>query len=95
MRDLINHKTIPDDKVWLYDGIVYIISRQKLTTKFSLDVIYLDAEYNEPLCLVEIAEKYPEVCKVIFESWRHGDIFTYKNHDGETWELTGTTIGFV
>lgn len=95
MRDLINHKTIPDEEVWIYDGIIYIISRQKLTTKFSIDVIYLDAQYDDPLSLADIAMKYPEVVRVVYETWNEGFVYTYGNHNRGTWELTGKTVGFA
>lgn len=105
MRDLRKNEVIPDDKVWFCDGFIYIISRKISKIKgheihYSCDVICLLAEYDEPLNLVDVKNKYPNVIKVIYEDYLKGEVYNYGNHatknNGEEyWELTGTTMGFA
>lgn len=106
MRDLRRNKVIPDDQVWLYDGFIYIISRNAsregvhYKTQYSIDVICLNPEYDDPLSLVDIKNRFPNVIKVIHEDWLKGNVYNYGNHatkdNGEEfWELTGETMGFA
>ena len=57
----------PDEEEIFYDGFLYIISRDETHENFTVDAKCLCAEYDEPLSLADISEKYPNVCKVIFE----------------------------
>lgn len=103
VRSLIKHRVIPDDDVIFHDGFLYIISQTRKASldddpEYKLDVLCLCPEYDDPLSLKDIAEKYPKVTKVIWEDWMVGKVFNYKNHSGEgeeAWEHTGETIGFV
>lgn len=105
MRDYTEcGKTIPDDKVVLISGFVYIIIRDKECyiengeyheSEYSIVVKDLDPEYDEPITLADIARDYPNVTKVIHEDYMDGEVFNYGNHDRETWECVGKTMGFV
>ena len=87
-------KIYNDEEPIFYDGNLLIISESgNLCTATKLS---LEPQYDNPLSLDDIAEQYPYVKKVLYDSWRSGMIFNYMNHkDGEPWELVGTTIGFV
>ena len=104
MIDYIEHENIDDDKVVFYDGFLYIISEISLEafygeSSYSIDVICLCPEYDAPMSLVDIKEKYPNVHKVIYEDWREGYVFNYGNHRDENknriWERVGTTNGYA
>lgn len=101
MIDYIEHENIDDDKVVFYDGFIYIISSylEHRITKYEIDVVCLFPEYDDPMSLVDIQEKYPNVHKVIFEDWRNGYVFNYGNHrdanKNRIWERVGTTYGFA
>lgn len=104
MLNLETGKIIPDDKVWIYDGIIYIISRKFSKIKgheehYSCDRLCLIPEYNDPINLVDIKNRYPNVIKVIHEDWLHGTVYNYGNHktndDEEKWEEVGHTKGFA
>lgn len=100
MRDMINNKTIPDDEVIFYDGFVYIISRSYLSMNptdniHSIDAFCLCPEYDDPMSLKDIAEKYPNVIIVLHEDWRKGFVYRYGNYTKDEWALTGTTTGFA
>lgn len=90
-------KKYNDEDPIFYDGILRIIC--ELGDNYVICTahrIVLTPEYDEPLSLADIAKKYRNVKKVIYETWTSGMIFNYKNHkDGEDWELVGTTIGFI
>lgn len=78
------------------DGIVTILCRSKdENPKYSLYVEYLSGEYDEPLTLNDIVNKYPEVYMVIFESGLYGKIYNYGNHEEGIWELRGRTDGYA
>ena len=102
MRDLINNKTIPDDEVVFYDGFLYIISRTNeycerytVVGEYKVDVLILDPQFDNPISLSDIKRELPSVTKVIHEDYLKGEIYNYGNHKGETWEMTGTTMGFA
>lgn len=78
-----------DKDVYFHDGILYLIFKERVITK------YLNAEFNKPISLKEIAEKYPLVRKVIFDDAMKGVILNYMNHPAEGWEAVGTTIGYA
>ena len=71
------------------DGIVYIIEEEK-TTK-----IILNAEFDNPISLEDIAQKYPKVVIVLFEDFLNGKVFRYNNYGKGEWCLVGRTIGFA
>jgi len=92
----------PDEEEIFYDGFLYIISRSDKTHEnFTVDAICLCAEYDEPLSLADISEKYPNVCKVIFEDALRGAVYNYGNHatekngTAEKWEKVGETLGYA
>ena len=100
MIDFIDHKEIPDDEIVFYDGFLYIISSfdNGEETKCEIEFIILCPEYDDPLSLVDIQNKYPNVSKVIFEDWLKGSIYNYGNHRKDKiklWEKVGTTVGFA
>lgn len=76
-----------------YDGILYIIECK--CTEGKVTVVTLDGEYDEPITLSDIAEKYPDVRKVIFEEPLRGYVFDYGNHGKGKWEQVGTTKGYA
>lgn len=91
---------VKDDKDVIFgDGILYIISISNGDPEeLSIDRIILNAEYDKPLSLADIAEKYPNCHKLIFDDCLIGDIYNHGNHRGENdeaWELVGHTIGYV
>lgn len=108
MLNMIDGSTKPDREEVFFDGFLYIISRTKeavvtvdeyIDPKYSIDVKMLNAEYDDPISLADIAEKYPKVCKVVFDDVLKGRVYSYGNHrakkDAEMWELVGTTIGYA
>lgn len=102
MIDYIEHNNKDDDKVIFYDGFLYIIStffHKPTKPEYKIDVICLCPEYDDPMSLVDIQRKYPNVHKVIYEDWRNGYVFNYGNHRDENnnriWERVGTTYGFA
>lgn len=81
-----------------YDGILYIISceKNKPDFKHEIDVLYLDGQYSTPISLDDIARKYPNVCKVIYDMALRGYVYNYNNHrDIKGWEQVGTTEGYA
>lgn len=108
MLDLIDGEIKPDDKVVFYDGFLYIISEKDgetadgmVKTKYSIDVKCLCAEYDEPISLADIVERYPNVEKVIYDDAMRGYVYNHGNHktihdpNAEAWELVGTTLGYA
>ena len=97
MRTLNEHKVIPDNEVVFYDGFLYIISRKE--DKHECECLCLCCEYDDPVSLADIAEKYPNVHKVIFEDAFRGSVYNYRNHmvdkNAEDWEQVGETIGYA
>lgn len=111
MRDLTNGQITPDNEVVFYDGFLYIIIRTKkgywskdefVEDKYAIEVKCMTAEYDEPITLADIAEKYPKVKKLIFDDAMRGYVYNYGNHaydknekNIEMWELVGTTVGYA
>ena len=100
MRVLGENKVIPDNEVIFYDGFLYIISISgESRENAEYERICLCAEYDEPLTLSDIAKRYPNVCKVIFDDALRGYVYNYKNHrieyNNEAWEQVGTTLGYA
>jgi hypothetical protein len=95
MKSMKNGRVVPDEDVLFYDEIIYIICDE--VEGFSCHQLVLCPQYDGPTSLLDIAEKYPNVRKVIAESYLKGQIFNYNNHpkEDEKWELVGETIGFV
>lgn len=71
------------------DGIVYIVSEK------TVEKIYLHAEFDEPLTLDGILQKYPEVEMVIYDCYLGGAIYRYNNYGDGNWHKVGETIGFA
>lgn len=107
MLNMIDCTKKPDDEEVFYDGFLYIISRDREPyaddeyhdAEYSIEVKCLTAEYDDPITLADIAEKYPKVCKVIFDDAMKGKVYSYGNHryeeNAEKWELVGTTLGYA
>ena len=102
MKNLLNGEIVPDDEVVFYDGLLYIIGYADMHKRSAYcEHLCLCCEYDEPLTLKDIAEKYKNVHKVIFEGGLHGEVYNYMNHktvhdpDAEAWEQVGTTVGYA
>ena len=108
MLNMVDCCTTPDDKEVFYDGFLYIIRRVKegyltkeeyVESEYGIEVKCLNAEYNEPWTLADIAREYPDVKKVIYDDALHGYVYNYGNHsnekNAEKWELVGTTYGYA
>lgn len=110
MRDLTNGKVTNDNEVVFYDGFLYIISVTKEPyvddvfheAEYAIDVKCMNAEYDKPVTLADIAKDYPNVRKVIFEDALRGYVYNYGNHSHdkdeknvEMWELVGTVVGYA
>lgn len=108
MLNMTNGEIKPDDEVVFYDGFIYIISRKEVATadgwgkmEYSIDVKCLCPEYDEPISLADIAERYPNVKKVIYDDAMRGYVYNYGNHkdslhpESEAWELVGDTMGYA
>ena len=85
----IGYRVEDPRRVVCADGIIYVVEESK-TTK-----IILNAEYDKPISLEEIAQKYPAVEIVMFEDFLEGKIFRYGNYAPHTWNFVGRTIGFA
>lgn len=94
MKSMITNKDIPDDKVHFLSGYLYIICRDD-KGNYDLGVISIDPEYDEALSLKDIAERYPNVKKVLHDDFLDGEIFSYGNYNKGEWVLYGTTRGFA
>ena len=86
------------------DGYLYIIYAIDQTDETDTEVkmgcekisiIPEIMDWDDPWTLAKIAEKYPTVRLVIYESWLHGDVYRYGNHETGVWERVGETIGFA
>lgn len=87
MMDNLNDKTF-------YDGILTVICiKDKI--KVAGERMYLDAEYNDPITLGDIAQKFPDVEMVIFEDALSGKVYTLGNHEERQWEEVGETCGYA
>jgi hypothetical protein len=88
-----------------YDGFLYIIYAKEQTdeTKMGCEmgcekicIIPELVDFDDPAwTLKSIAEKYPSVSIVIYESWLNGDVYRYGNHKAGEWERVGEMIGFA
>ena len=85
-----------------YDGFLYIIYDKSDESvkrpdfkKMGCDRIFLCSQFTEPWTLSLIAERVPPVKIVIFESFEHGEIYSYGNHKPGEWERVGEMIGFA
>lgn len=58
-------------------------------------IIYHCAQYDDPITLNDIKERYPSVRIVIAESGLSGKVYRYGNHDTGKWEIVGTTEGYA
>lgn len=58
-------------------------------------IFYHDGQFDDPITLKDIAEKYPSVKLVISELALEGKVYRYGNHDKGKWEIVGTTEGYA
>ena len=79
------------------DGFLYIIYEKGETEMGCERMILLPEcqDYDDLWTLKKIAEKYPDVRMVIFDSWLHGEVYKYGNHKPGEWEYVGETEGFA
>lgn|GEM_PF-5354143 len=86
-------------KIDLSDMIITIIfcidTENAFENEFGTEVIYHHGEYDKPITLADISEKYPLVRMVISESGLDGKVYRYGNHEVGVWEEVGTTIGYA
>ena len=99
--------TRPPDKVEnakFYDGYLYIIyeieqtDETEMGTKMGCEKICIIPEimdWDDPWTLAKIVEKFPTVKMVIYESWLHGNMYRYGNHEPGEWEVIGEMDGFA
>lgn len=93
MRELYSDnigKEVPDEQVRFFDGILIIILEDERCRH-----IILNAEFDDPISLADIAKKYKDVDKVIFEGALRGWVYSYGNHEPDEWELVGETCGYA
>ena len=83
--------------VIFYDGFLYVISvtGEYEDIKHSLDFLCITPQYDEPMSLKDIAERYPKVKKVLYENYMVGGVYNYGNHEPGIWERVGSTVGFA
>lgn len=94
---------VKDDsnELTLCDSIITIIYEKggncvedREVPEFGVGVIYHSGEYDDPITLKSIHEKYGKVHLVISESPLSGKVYRYGNH-GEFWEEIGQTEGYA
>lgn len=95
MKNLYEVGSIPDDEVLFCDGILYIICHDLDNGALSIGKQTLDPQYDEPISLADIAERYPNIEILIHESWFNGEVFRYNNYGKNEWVQTGQTRGFA
>lgn len=81
-----------------YDGFLYIIYEKGETEMGCERMILLPEcqDYDDPeWTLKKIAEKYPTVIMVIYESWLNGDVYRYGKYKPGEWVREGEMIGFA
>lgn len=88
--DLIDGGKKSERDVVFRDGILTIISK----SCSAVDEIILNAEFDKPLSLADIRNKYPEVETVMFETALDGQVYEYGNH-GAGWEKVGKLTGYA
>ncbi len=90
-------KVIPDESVVFFDGFLSIICLKDKNDfeERTIDYISLNAEYDEPMSLADIAKYYPNVKMVIYEDFLRGAVYKCGNHKDGEWEQVGTTMGFA
>ena len=81
------------DKIWFYDGDVYIIYGEYEELK--LDFVTISPEYDKPISLEFIEKRYPDVKKVLFEGWLSGSLYNFNNYGHNEWTKVGETRGFA
>ena len=82
------YENLEGKEILFDDGIIWTFSEDG-----SCKRLILDCEYDKPISLDELREKYNAYI-VISESWLSGNVYRYGNH-GEFWEKIGQTIGFA
>lgn len=93
MKSMITNIEIPDEEAVFMDGILYIICRND--ESYSIGVTIIDPQYDDFLTLKDIADRYPDVIKVIHDSYLEGEIYSYGNYKKGEWVQYGTTRGFA
>ena len=84
------------EDVIFYDGFVTILLKTKPEKEEGIYIrLCICPEYDEPITLKDIAEKYPDVYMVIFEDMLNGEIYSYGNHKEGLWEKIGRTDGYA
>lgn len=93
MKSMYGGEERPDDECLFVDGILYIIS--KSDKGYDIGKISIDPEYDEPISLADIAQRYPNIEILIHETWLDGEVFRYNNYGENEWVQTGQTRGFA
>ena len=94
MKDLISYKNIPDEHIAFADGILHIIQGNGEEGDQRCTKIIMLAEFDQPLLLSQIRNRFPDAYLIIWENYLRGDIYRYGNH-GVEWERIGDTVGFA
>lgn len=100
MLNLYDENRTKDADVVFYDGMIWIITLNKtngrsIPEKGIVERIILHPEYDTPVSLKDISEKYPEATMLIFESALDGEVYMKDNHRIGEWELIGKTLGYA
>lgn len=87
-------RVVPDEEIFFNECILYIISRKE-DAEATIEEIYLDYGYDEPISLAEIAEGHPDVVILIEETALSGRVFPYKLPLSVIVVAVPETIGFA
>lgn len=90
MKSMYNdHEEIPDSEYLFCDGILTIVCNDGVAR------MAITEQYDEPISLEDIVQRYPTVNIVIHEEALSGEVFRYNNYkDNEWWEV-GRTRGYA
>jgi len=80
---------VPDSDYLFEEGILTVICKE------GVGRILLDTQYDEPVSLADIAQRYPEVDMLIHEDVFSGEVFDYDRYADDTWWLVGKTRGYA
>lgn len=80
---------VPDDEYLFEEGILTVICKE------GVGKIYLNEEFDDPIDLSEIVQRYPEVDMLIHEDMFSGEVFDYNRYGEGGWFLVGKTRGYA
>jgi hypothetical protein len=80
---------VPDSEYLFEEGILTVICKE------GVGRIILDTQYDEPISLEDIVQRYPEVDMLIHEDMFSGEVFDYNRYGDGGWFLIGKTRGYA